>query len=41
VAGQVQDDLLDLEDVFGKRIVDTRLYRGITIREEKRPRHWK
>jgi protein phosphatase len=33
-AQQAQDDLLDLEDVFGKRIVDTRLYRNITIREE-------
>ena len=33
-AQQAQDDLLDLEDVFGKRIVDTTLYRNITIREE-------
>jgi protein phosphatase len=33
-AQQVQDDLLDLEDVFGKRIIDTKLYRSITIREE-------
>jgi protein phosphatase len=33
-AQQTQDDLLDLEDVFGKRIVDTKLYRSITIREE-------
>jgi protein phosphatase len=33
-AQQAQDDLLDLEDVFGKRIVDTKLYRSITIREE-------
>jgi protein phosphatase len=33
-AQQAQDDLLDLEDVFGKRIVDTKLYRNITIREE-------
>jgi polynucleotide kinase-phosphatase len=33
-AQQAQDDLLDLEDVFGKRIIDTRLYRSITIREE-------
>src|SRR5437868_1934545 len=28
------DDVLDLEDVTGKRIVETRLQRGITIREE-------
>jgi protein phosphatase len=33
-AQQAQDELLDLEDVSGKRIVDTKLYRGITIREE-------
>lgn len=33
-AQQMQDDLLDLEDVFGKRIIDTKLYRSITIREE-------
>ncbi len=33
-AQQTLDDLLDLEDVFGKRIVDTKLYRNITIREE-------
>ncbi|MGH9344783.1 MAG: polynucleotide kinase-phosphatase [Terriglobia bacterium] len=33
-AQQAQDDLLDLEDVFGKRIIDTKLYRSITIREE-------
>jgi protein phosphatase len=33
-AQQSQDELLDLEDVFGKRIVDTQLYRSITIREE-------
>lgn len=33
-AQQAQDELLDLEDVFGKRIVDTKLYRSITIREE-------
>ena len=31
---QVLDDVLDLEDVTGKRIVETRLYRTITIREE-------
>jgi protein phosphatase len=31
---QVLDDVLDLEDVTGKRIVETRLYGRITIREE-------
>jgi protein phosphatase len=31
---QVLDDVLDLEDVTGKRIVETRLHRTITIREE-------
>ncbi len=33
-AQQEQDDLLDLEDVIGKRILSTRLQRSITIREE-------
>lgn len=33
-AQQQQDDLLDLEDVLGKRIVSTRLQHGLTIREE-------
>jgi protein phosphatase len=33
-AQQSHDDLLDLEDVLGKRIVNTRLHRNITIREE-------
>ena len=28
------DDVLDLEDVTGKRIVETRLHRTVTIREE-------
>jgi protein phosphatase len=28
------DDVLDLADVFGKRIVETRLHRNVTIREE-------
>ncbi len=28
------DDLLDLSDVFGKRVVDTRLLRNVTIRHE-------
>jgi len=31
---QVLDDVLDLADVTGKRIVETRLHRNITIREE-------
>ena len=31
---QVQDDLLDADDVIGKRIVSTRLRPNITIREE-------
>jgi protein phosphatase len=29
-----QDDLLDIDDVLGKRIVETRLQRSVTIREE-------
>ncbi|HLJ88456.1 MAG TPA: polynucleotide kinase-phosphatase, partial [Candidatus Angelobacter sp.] len=33
-AQQQVDDLLDLEDVLGKRIIQTRLQRSITIREE-------
>ncbi|HEY3175422.1 MAG TPA: polynucleotide kinase-phosphatase [Candidatus Polarisedimenticolia bacterium] len=33
-AQQTNDDLLDLEDVCGKRIVNTRLRPNITIREE-------
>lgn len=33
-AQQAHDDLLHLEDVFGKRIVSTRLRPNITIREE-------
>lgn len=33
-AQQQLDDLLDLEDVIGKRIIQTRLHRNITIREE-------
>lgn len=33
-AQQVHDDLLDIEDVSGKRIVSTRLHRTVTIREE-------
>ena len=31
---QVLDDVLDLEDVTSKRVVETRLHRNITIREE-------
>jgi protein phosphatase len=31
---QQLDDLLDIEDVSGKRIIHTRLHRSITIREE-------
>jgi len=31
---QVQDDVLDLSDVIGKRLIDTRLRPKITIREE-------
>ncbi len=33
-AQQQHDDLLDIEDVIGKRLVDTRLQPKITIREE-------
>jgi protein phosphatase len=33
-AQQQQDDLLDIEDVLGKRLIQTRLHRNITIREE-------
>jgi protein phosphatase len=33
-AQHANDDVLDLADVFGKRIVETRLYRNVTIREE-------
>ena len=31
---QQDDDLLDIDDVIGKRIIDTRLHRNVTIREE-------
>ena len=31
---QVHDDLLDIEDVIGKRIVATRLHHNVTVREE-------
>jgi protein phosphatase len=33
-AQQRADELLDIEDVLGKRIVSTRLHRNLTIREE-------
>jgi protein phosphatase len=33
-SGERAGDLLDIEDVLGKRIIDTRLQRGVTVREE-------
>jgi polynucleotide kinase-phosphatase len=33
-AQQKYDDVLDIEDILGKRIVSTRLHRTVTIREE-------
>ncbi len=33
-AQQQHDDLLDMEDVLGKRIITTRLHHSVTIREE-------
>lgn len=33
-AQQLHDDILDAEDVIGKRIISTRLQRNVTIREE-------
>ncbi len=33
-AQQINDDVLDISDVLGKRIINTRLYKKITIREE-------
>jgi protein phosphatase len=33
-AQQQLDDLLDIDDVLGKRLISTRLHRNITIREE-------
>lgn len=33
-AQQAQDDVLDMEDVLGKRIVTTRLHHTVTVREE-------
>lgn len=31
---QRHDELLDIEDVIGKRVIETKLYRSVTIREE-------
>ncbi|HEV2295331.1 MAG TPA: polynucleotide kinase-phosphatase [Tepidisphaeraceae bacterium] len=33
-AQQAHDDVLDIEDVLGKRIINTRLHRSVTVREE-------
>src|SRR6185503_11298725 len=33
-AQQQDDDVLDIEDVLGKRIVHTRLHQNVTVREE-------
>jgi protein phosphatase len=33
-AQQQHDDLLDIEDVIGKRVINTRLHHSVTIREE-------
>ncbi len=33
-AQHANDDVLDLADVFGKRIIETRLHRNVTVREE-------
>jgi len=33
-AQQQHDDVLDVQDVLGKRIIETRLHRSVTIREE-------
>ncbi len=33
-AQQQQDDVLDIDDVLGKRLIGTRLHRNVTIREE-------
>ena len=35
-AQQELDDLLDIDDVTGKRLIETRLRRTVTIREETR-----
>ena len=34
VKTQVYDDILDINDVLGKRVISTRLHRNVTIREE-------
>jgi predicted kinase len=36
-AQQIHDDLLDADDVLGKRIISTRLRSNVTIREENAP----
>ena len=33
-AQHANDDVLDLADVFGKRMIETRLHRNVTVREE-------
>ena len=33
-AQQLNDDVLELSDVFGKHIIETRLHRSVTVREE-------
>ena len=41
-AQQAHDDVLDIEDVLGKRIIATRLQRhGDDPRGERRPRRWR
>jgi protein phosphatase len=35
------DDVLDIEDVTGKRIIATRLRGNVTVREENAPRRWR
>src|SRR5207249_7168593 len=33
-AQHANDDVLDIADVFGKRMIETRLHRNVTVREE-------
>jgi protein phosphatase len=40
-AQQLHDDILDAQDVLGKRIISTRLHRTVTIREDMPRRRWK
>jgi len=40
-AQQQHDDLLDIEDVSGKRIISTRLHHNVTIRRRIRPLRWR